>query len=306
MASPNIDPDDFTRPGTRRIESLAAAARAPIVAGAGADGHVHVWNVETRTRICDFSTSKDSGGVAVAVTPDGRDCLVGTYYAWGVARVDVASHEKRWHRTDLRKVYGLSCSADGGEVIVWFDGRAGMCLDLQTGETRTKRSGLRMFAASRFDRTELNYRTRFELCEGGRVRHTWPRDSFALLACAFSPRLCVVAESGVAAKAIELTSGKLAWSCQSREGAHLIRIDFSPRLGCFVALEYAYTENGRATGPMVALLHIDGAGDVVFRQPVRAWSVGVFCVDADFLLNGLGELSETQSGTVRHVFDFPR
>src|SRR5262249_41286876 len=89
----------------------------------------------------------------------------------------------------------------------------------------------------------------FELCEGGRVRHTWPRDSFALLACAFSPRLCVVAESGVPAKAIELTSGKLAWSYHSREGAHLIQIDFCPRLGCFVALEYAYTENGRATGP---------------------------------------------------------
>jgi hypothetical protein len=306
MPSSHINPDDFTRPGTRRIESFAAAANAPIVAGADADGHIYVWNVETRTRICDFSTSTDNGGVSLALTPDGRDCLVGTYYAWGVARVDVASREKHWHRTELRKTHGLSCSADGRDVVAWFDGRAGVSLDLQTGQTRTKHPGLRMFAASRFDRSELKCGRQFELCEDGRVRHKWPRDSFAVLACAFSPRFCVVAESGVPAKAIELTSGKPAWSYQSRDGAHLVSLDFSSRLGYFVASEYAYTETGRASGPMVALLHVDAFGDVVFRQPVRDWSDAVFCADAAFLLNGLGELIETKTGAVSHVFDFPR
>jgi hypothetical protein len=38
----------------------------------------------------------------------------------GVACLDIASKEKRWHRTDLKKVYGLASSADANEVISWL------------------------------------------------------------------------------------------------------------------------------------------------------------------------------------------
>jgi hypothetical protein len=49
-----IDPADFSRPGTRRIVSFAAAAGAPVVAGAGLDGHVYIWNVGPRESLRDF------------------------------------------------------------------------------------------------------------------------------------------------------------------------------------------------------------------------------------------------------------
>jgi hypothetical protein len=111
MVIPHVNPEDFSRAGTRRIRTFAAAASGPMVVGAGWDGHVYVWDVETRTRVREFPTSEDSGGVSVALTPQGRECFVGTYYAWGVACLDVASKEKRWHRTDLKKVYGLATSA---------------------------------------------------------------------------------------------------------------------------------------------------------------------------------------------------
>jgi WD40 repeat protein len=306
MLIPQVNPEDFCRADTRRIRTFAAAASGPMVVGAGGDGRVYVWDVEARTRVCEFPTSEDSGGVSVALTPQGRECFVGTYYAWGVACLDVASQEKRWHRTDLKKVYGLATSADGNQLISWFDGRAGLGLDSQTGQSCSRDVGLRMFAASRFDGTELKYKRRFELSDRGRLRHKWPRDSFALLSCAFSPQLCVVSESGVPAKAIELTSGRLAWVYQSRDGAHLTELDFSPRLKCFVALEYAYTEAGRDTGPMVALLHLDVSGNVIVRQTVREWSDAVFCADGAFLLNGLGELYDTSTAALTHVFEFPR
>jgi hypothetical protein len=32
----------------------------------------------------------------------------------------------------------------------------------------------------------------------------------------------------------------------------------------------------------------------------------VFCADGAFLLNGLGELYDTSTGTLTHVFEFPR
>lgn len=306
MLSSPINPEEFARVGTRRIQTFSAAARAPVVIGAGSDGHVYVWNVETKSLVSDFPTSKDSGGVSVALTADARECLVGTYYAWGVACVDVNTREIRWRRTDLRKVYGLSATEDDQEIVAWFDRRAGQRLDLHTGESLSKSPGLYMFAASRFDRRELHYRRQFELVEGGRVRHKWPRESFALLSCAFSPELCVVAESRAPAKAIDLTSGKVAWAYQSRAGAHLVGLDFCPSLNDFVALEYAFSEGGRETGPMVAIVHLDVSGTVVFRHAIREWLDAVFCADGTFVLNGLGELFETSTGKLAHVFEFPR
>lgn len=93
----------------------------------------------------------------------------------------------------LRKVCGLSVAENANEIVAWFDGPAGLRLDLQTGRLLSKSQGLRMFAASRFDRNELNYRRQLELCEDGHVQYRWSRESFALLSCAFSPQLCVVA-----------------------------------------------------------------------------------------------------------------
>jgi hypothetical protein len=266
---------------------------------------VYCWDVEARRRICEFPTSPNSGGVSLAVTPNGRVCFVGTYYAGGVACLDVVSRATRWHRTDLKRVYGLAGSADGNELVTWFDGRAGLGLDAQTGHTGAKYTGLRMYAASRFGHTELKYKRRFELFEGGHLRHKWPCDSFALLACAFSPHLCVVAESSVPAKAIELSSGEVAWVYRPRDGAHLTERDFSPALGFFVAMEYAYSQQARATGPMVALLHLDPSGQ---SRSGRRYAIGPTPSSADggLLLNALGELYDTSTAGLTHVFDFPR
>ena len=306
MLESPINPADFCHSGTRRVRAFAAAANAPVVAGAGWDGQVYCWDVKARASICEFATSANSGGVSLAVTPNGRACFAGTYYAWGVACLDIATREKRWHRTDLKRVYGLATRGDADDLIAWFDGRAGLRLDAHTGQTGAKYPGLRMYAASRFADVELRYTRRLELFEGGHPRHTWPCDSFALLACAFSPHLCLVAESSVPAKAIELSSGQVAWLYRPRDGAHLTELDFSPALGCFVALEYAYSQAARETGPMVALLHLDLSGHVTFRQAIRDWSDATFCADGELVLNALGELYDTSTGALTHVFEFPR
>jgi hypothetical protein len=190
--------------------------------------------------------------------------------------------------------------------MAWFDERAGLELDAATGESRARHPGLRMYAASRFDDHELHYGRQLELRRERSVRHRWRRESFALLACAFSRELCAVSESSAPARAFDLKTGELAWTYRPRDGAHLTQLDFAPPLDCFVALEYAYTDEARRAGPMVALLHLDRAGTVVFRQAIREWSDAVFCADGALLVNGLGELYDAATGTVRHVFDFPR
>jgi hypothetical protein len=116
----------------------------------------------------------------------------------------------------------------------------------------------------------------------------------------------VISESASGIAAVDLTSGRAAWEYTPRQGAHVIQLDFSPRLGRFVALEYAYTDGARLSGPTVTLLHIDTLGSVVFRTAVQDWSEAVFCANAELMLNGLGELYDVHTGELTHVFDFPR
>jgi len=121
------------------------------------------------------------------------------------------------------------------------------------------------------------------------------------------PRLCVVAETTKPARAFDLASGKAGWVYESRPGAHLLALDFCPALDRFVALEYAYNQVARDTGPMVALLHLDPSGGaVVLREAIREWSTAVFCANGTKLLNGLGELYDTGTAAVEHVFEVPR
>jgi hypothetical protein len=129
-----------------------------------------------------------------------------------------------------------------------------------------------------------------------------------LLAGAFSPDRCAVSEAGAAVRAFDLTSGLPVWTYQPKPGVHITALDFSPPLGCFVALEYAYTDAARADGPMMGLLHLDSNGHVAFRRSVREWSeANTFCANGELMLNGLGELHDVGTGDVVHVFsDFPR
>ena len=306
MASREIDPSDFCHVGTRRVDSFAAAARAPIVAGAGLDGRVYVWNVRARERVREFPTIADSGGVSLALDAGGGRCFVGTYYAWGVGCIDLSIGDQIWHRTDLKRVQGMCVVPDDASVVVWFENAAGLTLDARTGDTRERHVGLRAFQASRLDRATLKYARQFELTDAGGHRHKWPRDRFALLAASFSSELCLVSESTAAVKAVALSSGRPVWTYEPRPGAHLLALDYATESAQFVGLEYAYSGAARETGPMVALLHLDSSGNVTFRRALRDWSTAVFCADAELLLNGLGELHDVRSGDVTHVFDVPR
>jgi len=305
MAVSPIDPNDFCRPGTRRVESFGASACAPLVAAAGGDGQIYVWDVHSKTRVSTFNTTQDSGGVSVAMSPDGQTCFVGTYYAWGVAAFAIPDARRRWQRVDLKRVYGIAC-VNQQSIVTWFDGRAGLTLDTETGESRERHVGLRHFGGSRFDGSTLKFARRFALHSSAGEVHTWAGTSFAVLAVAFSPTTCAISESAGPLRAFDSITGRALWEYRSRPGAHVTQLDYCPRIGAFVALEYAYSEAAREAGPMMELLHVDASGRVPFRSAVRGWSNAIFCADGELLLNGLGELFDVTTGELTHVFDFPR
>jgi hypothetical protein len=302
-----LDPEAFCRVGTRRIDRFATAAAAPIVAGVGEDAHVYVWDVRARTQLCEFATShRETGGVVIALSPTGTECFAGSYLAWGMACMDVARGAQLWHRPDLKRFHEITIANDGKVAIASFRGRTGLTLDSGSGESIERHIGLRGFHASRFDTSSLKEGRQFDLCNNAGSHFKWPPESFALLCCTFSPDACVVSESGVPSYAVDLKSGQRLWTYASRAGAHIIALDYCERLSRFVAVEYAYTEDSRKTGPMVALLHLDHSGRCTFRRPIREWNIVVFCAGGEFLLNGLGELHDTASGEVAYTFDFPR
>lgn len=277
------------------------------MAGAGLDGHVYVWNVESGTRVHDFPTTTRSGGVSLALSADGSDCFAGTYYAWGVACVDLSERRELWRRTDLKRFYGLEFVPYDGTLVGWFDGRAGQVLEGRTGKSIERYPALGAFCASRFDRSVLRYGKQLELINALGERQRLSRESFALLAAGFSSDSCVVSEVGGAVRAFELETGHLTWTYQPSPGIHVTQLDFAPRVCRFVAIEYAYTTAARETSPIVSLLHLEPGGKVVFRRAVREWPQAVFAGNGDFLLNGLGELHDVDTGDVVHVFtDFPR
>ena len=302
-----VDSEEFCHADSRRIRTFASSGSAPRVAGAGWDGHVYIWDVEARQRVYDFPTATESGGVSLALSANGSACFVGTYYSWGAACVDLQTRQELWRRPDLTRFYGLEAHPDETAVTAWFDRRAGLTLETLTGRTVDRHIALHGFAASRFNRWTLKYGKQFELIGPDTARRTWRRDGFALLACAFSPDHCVVSEAASTVQAHDLESRGLSWTYQPRPGAHVTALEFSTRLGCFVAVEYAYTDQARAEGPMVSLLRFDSGGRVLFRQAIRDWSDVVLCSDGQLLLNGLGELYDVQTGRVAYVFpDFPR
>jgi hypothetical protein len=200
----------------------------------------------------------------------------------------------------------MAALPDETGVVACFDDRAGLTLEARTGQTVERHVGLRAIGVSRFDRWTLKYGRRFELIGPTSQRRRWNRESFALLAHAFSPDQCVVSETGSAVCARDVVSSRVLWTYLPRPGAHVIALEYS-HLGHFVALEYAYTDEARADGPILSLLHFDSGGRVAFRKAIREWPDAVFCEHGARVLNELGELHDVRTGEVEYVFpDFPR
>lgn len=243
----------------------------------------------------------------MALSPDGSRCFAGTYYAWGSACVDVRTGTLVWHRRDLKRLCGLAPSRSGESLVGWFDGRAGLTLDTETGETIQRPADLRGFYPSPDSDWSLVCRQSFELHRSDELIHKLPRQSFSELAAAFAPDQCAVSESGAATRGFSLASGAEEWRYAPRAGCHIIALVYSQTIDRFVAVEYAYTEDARAGSPMVALLHLTRRGEITLRKPIGPWAEAVvFCARGTRLLNGLGELYETSTGEVEYVFDFPR
>jgi hypothetical protein len=258
---------------------------------------VYVWNVAARETVYEFDTTDDSGGVSVALSPDGNRCFVGAYYAWGGACVDVPKATRIWWRRDLKRFYGLASSDGGRSLTCWFDGSAGLTLSAAAGETIRRHVGLRGFYSSSHSDWSLACGRSFELLRARHLVHKFPRRSFTELSATFAFDHCILSESGAATRAVSLTSGLEEWRYEPRAGAHVIALDYCREIDRCVAIEYAYTDEARANGPMVALLHLTRAGEVTLCKPITEWSEAlVFCTRGTRLLNGLGELYDVPTG----------
>src|SRR5580693_1986124 len=97
------------------IQELAIIDEPPIAAASFLETRVQIWSWKTSQLLGEFETILDLGGQRLALTPNGRMCIAGSY-RHGLAAYSVTDGHLLWHRKDLRKVQLVNLSASGSEI----------------------------------------------------------------------------------------------------------------------------------------------------------------------------------------------
>jgi hypothetical protein len=114
-----------------------AARNAPVIAAAGDEGKVQIWNFDTGERLSEFVTVCDDGS-RLALSATGETLIAANWRKGkraGVACYETGSGKPIWHRPDLRQVQHMKFSAQGDWVWCQIDSRPVHCLDARTGST---------------------------------------------------------------------------------------------------------------------------------------------------------------------------
>jgi hypothetical protein len=210
----------------------------------------------------------DSGGISAAVSPDDRFLFLGTYYAWGLACVEIATRRFVWKRSDLKRFYGLCFSPKDNCLYAEFDRAAAMKIDSRTGETTAKLLHMKEVAASPYGdyllASESNH-----LClrdTAGSTLQKWPVEGFKIFNVGWSPRTVAIVEcvdllklqEKFGTRVYDLQSGAVVWR-QPHKETYPDGIMFRPE-GEYVGIE-------RNLGDSVLVRMNEQTGNIQ-RQPI--------------------------------------
>ena len=113
------------------IRYIASSFNGSTVAMAKWERHVFIWDLPTRSLISDFVTTF---GFGLAITADGRDCIVGASRVHGIAAYNSKNGQEVWRRNDLKKTVSIRVSRDDTHVFyVPFKDRSYHVLSRATG-----------------------------------------------------------------------------------------------------------------------------------------------------------------------------
>lgn len=245
------------------IRHLAASRDGSILAAAEFESTVHLWDLNTFSRLRRFETTLDWGGSRLAVSPEGSLIAVGAYQRHGIAAYRTSDGSELWRRTDLKKVQRLCFSHNGRDLFCCFDRHACERLDSLSGKSGANLRGVRNLWASGFGETYLLERSRdYLVTKDGSNLMIIPKMSFGCLSVGFARSRVCVSEAGGPVRLFDLRSTKMIWRHVPAKGTHFLAMAYQASSDRFVGVLSPYETGGRST-----LCHFDNDTGV----PRRWW-----------------------------------
>jgi hypothetical protein len=227
------------------IRHLAMNLEGNIVAAAEFEKRVHIWDVNTATRVATFETKLDFGGRRLAISPEGSFCAVGAYNRYGVSLYAIDNGSVIWNRKDLKRVQFISFNNSDGNILVGMDEKPLHILDLMSGSTLETIRGAKRKWMSLYDNVYLLEKgSRLDLSRCNRFLTSLQRTTFAILSITFSKEMIYISEAGGPISAYWLTNGNLAWRKSPGNGYHFLNIHYHSVTNNIYGVLWSYEKGG--------------------------------------------------------------
>jgi len=284
------------------IRHLAASRDGSLLAAAEFESVVHLWDLNSLTRLRTFETTLDFGGSRLAVSPDGGLLAVGAYQRYGIATYRTLDGSELWRRKDLKKVQRVRFSHDGCRLFCCFDSSACERLDPLTGKSGSALRGVRNLWASSFSPACLLQRARDYLVADDKSNLVViPKTSFAGLSAAFSPSEVCISEAGGPVRLFSLESGAMLWRHNPPEGTHFLELGYQTSSNQFVGISWPFKNGGN-----YMLCRFDrGSGEACPHTEVPSAYERVFLRNGSRLVTASGAVIDVHSGRLETTLSFP-
>jgi hypothetical protein len=142
------------------IRHLAITDRSAIVAAAYFEKTVQIWSWKTGEQLGEFETALDFGGRRIALAPDGRACLIGSFgrrskERRGLSAYLVPSGTLLWRREDIPHIQNVRFSGSGQEIYCGVEGSSAYVIEAATGRTLCRVRGATEIVGSQYTEYRL-------------------------------------------------------------------------------------------------------------------------------------------------------
>ncbi|MCA9310936.1 MAG: WD40 repeat domain-containing protein [Phycisphaerales bacterium] len=283
-----------------RVRHIATTWDGDRVAAAQFEERVAVWNLRQRQQVSEFDTILGFGGRRLCITRDGRFVVAATYHTQGVACYDANDGTLCWQRRGLKTAQHVSIDDSSGTVLVSFEMRSALALDLATGsELSTARDVRKSFVSPHTQARALAGKS-------GTVRIFTAPDPWSVrvrhpvLTIAFSPTAVAISEMGGPVSCYALETGQEQWRQTWLPNEHAIRIGYVAAANAFACVASRFD---RGTQDLV-LIGVESGAIAQRHQGLSSPEFGFACRGSRVLLWD-GSLIDTTSGVLVSKLPFP-
>lgn len=289
------------------IFELAAARNSPLIAAAFDETTVELWDVRSRKKTGEVRTRFASGAENLALSPDGRMLVTGLSRPGGeIAAHDTATCAELWRRKGIRYPSRLRFHPVGAHLTCAVDRKKIELIAAATGHTVN-----RIARAKRYFEGEHGQALAVPNPEGAPYRldvepgeRSFRIESLTpvILDACFSRTSVYLSEFCGLVRCIDCLTGSELWRFTPPEGAHVVRLYYSPPDGAAYGLLYNYQKP--LPSKLLRLREEDGAVKETAYFPKTPQ--GTFVPAMHQFVTESGDIIELSTGETSGTLPFPQ